>query len=433
MSLLWVVILSCLIQLAAAVLALRLMSITKMRLAWGLLSSALFLMAFRRLISIYQILILHHPQIALDGVEEYVGLALSVCMLLAIILIKPLFSEIKKSEEAAKESRQMFKIFSDYTYDWEYWISPDGSFVHISPSCERFTGYSPEEFYKTPELLTDIVHPEDRDFVTDHLKNLQPDKYHSADFRIVAKTGEVRWFAHVCQPVFSDDGKWLGRRGSNRDVTARKRAEEKQAKSYDQLQATLAGTVKALSAVGEHRDPYTAGHQERVAELACAISAEMGLPQQVCDDIRVAARLHDIGKVEIPAEILSKPGKLTDLEFSMVKTHPVAGANILEAAQLSDQITKMVLEHHERLDGSGYPSGLATDKICIEARIMAVADVVEAMILHRPYRSALGLDKALEEIEKNRGILYDPDVVDACLKLFREKNFKFSNGTAAST
>jgi putative nucleotidyltransferase with HDIG domain len=191
------------------------------------------------------------------------------------------------------------------------------------------------------------------------------------------------------------------------------------------LRKTLAGTVNALSAVGEHRDPYTAGHQDRTTDLACAIAEEMALSPDVCDDIRVAGKLHDIGKIEIPSEILSKPGKLTDIEYSMIQVHSQAGYDILRAAELPNVVARIVLEHHERLDGSGYPTGLKADKICVEARIMAVADVVEAMRSHRPYRPALGIQEALDEIEDNKGILYDPDVVDACLKLFRQKGFDF--------
>lgn len=193
------------------------------------------------------------------------------------------------------------------------------------------------------------------------------------------------------------------------------------------LRRTLEGTVSALSAVGEHRDPYTAGHQDRVTQLACAIAQEMGLSEEVYDDIRVAGKLHDIGKIEIPSEILSKPGRLTDIEFSMIQVHSQAGYDILKAAELPFKVTEMVLEHHERIDGSGYPEGLKLKDISIEARIMAVADVVEAMCSHRPYRPALGIDQALEEIEKNKGKLYDPDVADACVKLFREKGFSFSD------
>jgi putative nucleotidyltransferase with HDIG domain len=173
------------------------------------------------------------------------------------------------------------------------------------------------------------------------------------------------------------------------------------------------------------RDPYTAGHQQRVTQLAVAIATEMGLPTEQIDGIRVIGTLHDVGKICIPAEILSKPGKLTKVEFTIIKIHSQAGYNILKTVEFPWPVAKIVLQHHERMNGSGYPKGLRGEDILLESRILAVADVVEAMSSHRPYRPALGTHKALEEIEQNSGVLYDADVADACLRLFREKGFQF--------
>ena len=173
------------------------------------------------------------------------------------------------------------------------------------------------------------------------------------------------------------------------------------------------------------RDPYTAGHQHRVTSLACAIAEEMGLSKEKTEGIRMAGVIHDVGKIRVPAEILSWPGQLTEIDFNLIKTHPQVGYDILKQIELPHQVTKIMLQHHERLDGSGYPEGLKAKDILIEAKVLAVADVVEAMASHRPYRASLGIDKALEEISKNKGILYDPKVVDSCLKLFNEKNFEF--------
>jgi PAS domain S-box-containing protein/putative nucleotidyltransferase with HDIG domain len=248
------------------------------------------------------------------------------------------------------------------------------------------------------------------------------DKY---DNEIMTKDGSSRTVSWNNINITGDDGKIIETMSSGMDITDRKRADEEKARAYEKLMATLEGTVNALSATTEHRDPYTSGHQERVTKLSCAIAEEVGLAPEMREDIRIAGRLHDIGKMEIPAEILSKPSKLADIEFSMVKIHSQAGHDILKVAKLPSQVARIVLEHHERLDGSGYPNGLTADDITDSAKILAVADVVEAMVSHRPYRSALGLDAALEEIEKNRGKLYDPDAVDACLKLFREKGFAF--------
>ena len=161
--------------------------------------------------------------------------------------------------------------------------------------------------------------------------------------------------------------------------------------------------------------------------LACAIAREMDLNKEVIEEIRVAGTLHDIGKMYVPSEILTKPGRLTEPEFNMIKTHPEAGYDILKMIEFPWPVAPVVLQHHERIDGSGYPSGLSAKDIRPEARILAVADVVEAMSSHRPYRPARGIDKALEEVSQNRGILYDPAVVDTCLKLFAEERFKFES------
>jgi HD-GYP domain-containing protein (c-di-GMP phosphodiesterase class II) len=175
----------------------------------------------------------------------------------------------------------------------------------------------------------------------------------------------------------------------------------------------------------EARDPYTSGHQTKVSRLARAIAQDMALSSDTVDNIRIAGSIHDIGKISVPAEILSKPGKLTDVEFSLIKLHPQTGYDILKNAELPYPIAEIILQHHERLDGSGYPQGLKNDQILLESQIIMVADVVEAMASHRPYRPALGVDAALEEIAKNRGVLYDEKVVEACLRLFREKGFEF--------
>ena len=174
----------------------------------------------------------------------------------------------------------------------------------------------------------------------------------------------------------------------------------------------------------EKKDPYTAGHQKKVVRLAVAIAEELQLSKGQIEGITVASNLHDIGKINVPSEIWSKPGKLSDLEFAMIKTHCQAGFEIVKEIEFPWPVAEVLLQHHERMDGSGYPRGLTGDQLLLEARIMAVADVVEAMASHRPYRPALGIDTALEEISKNRGILYDPDVVDACLRVFRKNGFK---------
>ena len=193
-------------------------------------------------------------------------------------------------------------------------------------------------------------------------------------------------------------------------------------KSTDKIKTNIEGTIHAMAMTVEMRDPYTAGHQRQVADLASAIAVKMGIPSEQSDSIHLAGTIHDIGKMQVPTEILSKCGKLTELEFDMIKTHSQAGYDILKTIEFQWPIAEFVLQHHERMDGSGYPSGLKAESILIEARILSVADVVDAIVPHRPYRPALGIEKAQEEIFDNRGIVYDSDVVDACLSIISENN-----------
>jgi len=192
------------------------------------------------------------------------------------------------------------------------------------------------------------------------------------------------------------------------------------------LRQGLEQSIQTIADTVEARDPYTAGHQQRVAKLATAIAQEMGLPDEQIQGIHLAGIVHDLGKIRVPAEILSKPGRISDAEFSLIKEHPQAGYDILKDVKFPWPIAQIVLQHHERLDGSGYPQGLKEDQILLEAKIMAVADVVEAMSSHRPYRPGLGIDMALQEIEQHKGVLYDSTVVDACVKLFREQAYKLA-------
>jgi PAS domain S-box-containing protein/putative nucleotidyltransferase with HDIG domain len=208
------------------------------------------------------------------------------------------------------------------------------------------------------------------------------------------------------------------------DITKRKEMEENLKRSYHQLEETFISTVNALASTVEMKDPYTAGHQRWTTQLACAIAREMRLPPTQIEGIRMAGLIHDIGKINIPAEILSKPGRLSDVQYQMVKVHPQVGCEILREIKFPWPVAEIVRQHHERFDGSGYPEGLSGHAIITEARILAVADVVEAMASHRPYRVAHGIEQAIEEISQNKGTLFDPEVVDACLMVF-EKGFQF--------
>ncbi len=196
-------------------------------------------------------------------------------------------------------------------------------------------------------------------------------------------------------------------------------------KSEKRLQKTMEDTIYTIGKIAETRDPYTAGHQKNVSQIAIFIAQEMKLPKDKIEGVRIASLVHDIGKISLPAEILNKPTKLSEMEYGLIKDHSQVGYDVLKSIDFPWPVARITLQHHERLNGSGSPNKLKGDEIVLEAKIIGVADVIDAMSSHRPYRPAWGIDKALEEISKNKGILYEPEVVDVCLKLFKKKEFKF--------
>jgi PAS domain S-box-containing protein len=298
-----------------------------------------------------------------------------------------------------------------------------GIFTFANPAMEELLGYSREELIG---LHWSAIIPEDeRERVRRETAKRSQGIVSRYETAVLSKEGQVIPVIVSARPL-SEDGEFVGVLAAFTDITERKQAEEALRQSYVRLQRALEGTIHVLVSVIERRDPYTAGHQRRVAQLASAIAQEMGLSAERIEGTRMAAVIHDIGKVNVPAEILSKPGRLNHIEFSLIKMHPQVGHDILDGAiDFPWPVAEIVLQHHERIDGSGYPRGLSGEEILLEARILGVADVVEAMVSHRPYRPARGIDEALDEISRNRGALYDPEVVDACLKLFTEKGFTF--------
>jgi PAS domain S-box-containing protein len=215
------------------------------------------------------------------------------------------------------------------------------------------------------------------------------------------------------------------------DITEQKKTADQNATSLVRLEAALKGTVSVIRKLSEARDPYTAGHQRRVGDLARAIGKELGLDETMQEALQICGSLHDTGKINAPAEILAKPGRLNASEFSLIKEHAVVGYEILKDAGLPWPVALVALQHHERMDGSGYPYGISGEQIAPESRIVAVADVVEAMASHRPYRPALGIDEALATIEAGCGTLFDCDVVIACIRLFRERGYRLSDSPTA--
>lgn len=235
----------------------------------------------------------------------------------------------------------------------------------------------------------------------------------------------IRWQTIDKIPHKDKEGKVTGVIGFAKDITVQRKSEQKLKQTYQRLKKTMDATIDTMSKIIEAKDPYTSDHQHRVCQLAVPLAQELGLSKDKVEGIRIASLIHDIGKIGLPTEILSKPTTLTDIEFSLIKGHSQIGYDILKSIDFSYPIAQIVLQHHEKLNGSGYPNKLKGDEIILEAKIIGVADIVEAMSSHRPYRPALGVDKALEEISQNRGILYDPEIVDACIRLFKEKGFKF--------
>jgi PAS domain S-box-containing protein len=334
-------------------------------------------------------------------------------------------TERKKIEEKLQDEEQRFRALAEQSSDIIIMINGEGRITYENPAV-RVLGINPEE--RLGASVFERVHPDDLKLITDAFHTL------FSDVNAPVQKNEVR--------IRHADGSWrtFDTMGSNlvrdnvieaaivnlRDITERKEADEKLKETLESLKKAVGTTIQVLVTALESRDPYTAGHQLKSAELACAIAAEMGLDEHRIEGLRMAGVIHDIGKLSIPAEILSKPTKLSNIEYSLIKVHPESGYEMLKNVESPWPLAQVVHQHHERMNGSGYPRNLKGDEILMEARIMAVADVVEAMASHRPYRASLGIESALEEIEKNQGILYDENVVDACLRLFREKGYNIS-------
>ncbi|MCX6564357.1 MAG: HD domain-containing protein [Candidatus Aminicenantes bacterium] len=330
----------------------------------------------------------------------------------------------KRAEEALHQADKNFRRSLDESPLGIRIVSVDGKVLYANRAILDIYGYDDiEELRSTPakKRYTAASYAE---FQSRRKKRMNGEDYASEyEISIIRKTGQIRRLR-----VFRKEISWNGQKQFQtiyQDITRQKKTEEKLGKTLSSLRNALGGIIQVLSATTEKRDPYTAGHQKRVADLARAIGQEMGLAADRVEGLRIAGVIHDIGKVSIPAEFLSKPSRLTEIEYGMIKSHVQVGYDILQNIDFSWPLAEMVLQHHERMNGSGYPQGLIGENTLLEARILAVSDVVEAMASHRPYRPALGIAAALEEIAKNKGILYDPDVVSTCLTLFREKNFEF--------
>src|SRR5208337_561579 len=334
----------------------------------------------------------------------------------------------KKTEEALKKSEEKYRNIFENAIEGIYQSTIEGRFITVNAALARMAGYeSPEKLIESiKDMGTQLyVHPEDRKRFLEILEIREAKGFvEGFEVEFYKKNKSKFWVVINARTVKDEQGKILYTEGLIEDITIRKHAGEQLLQTLDKLKKAVGTTIQVLISALEARDPYTASHQKRVADLARTIATEMGFSQDKIEGIRMAGSIHDIGKLSIPAEILVKPTKLTNLEYSLIKEHVKAGYEMLKDVESPWPLAEIVHQHHERMNGSGYPRNLKGDEIIPEARIMAVADVVEAMASHRPYRAALGIQTALEEIEKNKGLLYDDAVVDACLKLFREKGYQ---------
>lgn len=334
-------------------------------------------------------------------------------------------TERKKMEEEIIKSEQKYRAIVENSQEGIFQTSPDSRHITLNHAFAGILGYASVE--DAAKSITNISHqvyvnPDEYRKVLDIIRREGSIKSYETEF--FRKDRSRIWVNMSISAVSDNAGKLLYYHGIVEDITPKKKLEQERQNSINSLRKSLGATINAMSATAEARDPYTAGHQRRVADLARSIATEMKLSGDQIDGIRMAGMIHDLGKISVPSEILTKPTKLTSLEMELIRTHAEAGYNILKDIEFPWPIARMVLEHHERIDGSGYPNGLKGEAILLESKIISIADVVEAISSHRPYRPAFGITPALEEIAQNSGILYDTAASEACLKLFRENRYK---------
>ena len=324
-------------------------------------------------------------------------------------------SERKRAEFEAKK----FAMLADSSSEFIGMCDLDMKPIYVNAAGQRMVGL-PDMEAACRIKVRDYFYPEDQSFIEDvFFPKVLREGHGVKEMRLRHfQTGKPIWVIYTLFSVNDENNKAVGWATVSRDISKRRLNEKK-------IRQGFIGTIATIAKIVEVRDPYTGGHQERVSLLSTAIAEEMHLGKDRIQGIGIGAKIHDIGKIQIPAELLSKPSKLTSTEFSLIQSHAETGFEILKDIDFPWPVAEIAHQHHERVDGSGYPQGLKGDEILLEARIVAVADVVEAMSSHRPYRAALGVEVALEEIRAQRGTKYDAAVVDACLKLFAEKRFLF--------
>lgn len=343
-----------------------------------------------------------------------------------VALARKLEHKISQLEDANRRlsvSEEKFRGIYENLQDVYLEADVDGTLTEVSPQIEILSRgqYRAEDLIGKPAVI--FYH--DKRLRQTVLAKLEEDgQIRDFESVFVNRDGSLIPCSISATLRRNSHGESLGVASTIRDTSVRKHAEEHILSSARRLKATFLSTVQMAMALSEMRDAYTVGHERRVGEIAVAIATELGFDEDRLEGLRVAGYLHDVGKISIPSEILSRPVRLSHTEMSLVKGHAQAGYEVLKEVEFPWPVAEVALQHHERLDGSGYPRGLKGEEMLLEARIVAVADVVEAMASHRPYRPGLGIEAALSELKNNRGKLYDEQVVDACLKVFREKNYR---------
>ena len=314
-----------------------------------------------------------------------------------------------EAESALRVSEARYRRMVETAAEGIFVVDGEFAVVFCNERMSSVLGYPPGELLG--KHVSELHLPEDAEFRGDQERRLRAGESTQYQSRFLRADGSPVWVNVSASPIFDDDGGFAGSLAMVADISMQRDAEGR-------LKQALSGTVAAMGALVEMRDPYTAGHERRAAELVVAIGRELGLDHDALETLDLTARMHDIGQIAVPAEILTRPGRLSQNEFTLVKAHPQVAFDILSSIDFGRPIADVILQHHERLDGSGYPNALTGDAILLEARILAVADVVEAMSSHRPYRPALGVEAALAEVSAGAGRLYDPDVVGACERVF---------------
>jgi PAS domain S-box-containing protein/putative nucleotidyltransferase with HDIG domain len=356
-----------------------------------------------------------------EGAQDY----LQKSELTPGLLVRSLFYAIERKhvEEALRQSEVRYREHVENIGDIVYLLDQKRNFKYTNKSLESLTGRSISSLMgkNFNEILAAHSHQKMKKITA---RQLRGENIGTFELEIMGKDGQ-RQFFETRERLNREKNQIIEIYGIGRNINERKQVERELIETISQLEKTIDGIVKALSIAIESRDSYTAGHQERVSQLATAIASEMELDREEVETIRLAGNLHDIGKIHLPSDILNKPGKLMDIDTHYIKSHPQIGYEILKMIPFKTPVAKIVLQHHEFLDGSGYPYGIMGNDILMGARIIAVADAMEAMITHRPYRPSLGVEKALSELVRYSGIRYDSRVVSTCNKLFKEKKFEF--------